>query len=119
MFGINGLTDNQLIVGSIMNGEQLVMFLMEHGIGVHRSTLDLFEIDEKFAAGGWIERGRKDSSSQVGCEAPSSLTDTSYPIVFLCTNLSSTLSTLTGGVFRPANDRNTPGDLFVKARPVP
>jgi restriction system protein len=32
-----------------MNGEQLVMLLMEHGIGVHRSTPDLFEIDEEFA----------------------------------------------------------------------
>jgi restriction system protein len=26
------------------------MLLMEHGIGVHRSTPDLFEIDEEFAA---------------------------------------------------------------------
>jgi restriction system protein len=25
------------------------MLLMEHGIGVHRSTPDLFEIDEDFA----------------------------------------------------------------------
>jgi restriction system protein len=25
------------------------MLLMEHGIGVHRSTPDLFEIDEEFA----------------------------------------------------------------------
>jgi restriction system protein len=32
-----------------MNGEQLVMLLMEHGIGVHRSTPDLFEIDEECA----------------------------------------------------------------------
>ena len=31
-----------------MNGEQLVLLLMEHGIGVHRSTPDLFEIDEEF-----------------------------------------------------------------------
>jgi len=31
---------------ALMNGEQLVMLLMEHGIGVHRSTPDLFEIDE-------------------------------------------------------------------------
>ena len=30
---------------ALMNGEQLVMLLMEHGIGVHRSTPDLFEID--------------------------------------------------------------------------
>lgn len=35
---------------ALMNGEQLVMLLMEHGIGVHRSTPDLFEIDEEFAA---------------------------------------------------------------------
>lgn len=31
---------------ALMNGEQLVMLLMEHGIGVQRSTPDLFEIDE-------------------------------------------------------------------------
>ena len=37
---------------ALMNGEQLVMLLMEHGIGVHRSTPDLFEIDEEFAMGG-------------------------------------------------------------------
>ncbi|MFC1552110.1 HTH domain-containing protein [Candidatus Latescibacterota bacterium] len=36
---------------ALMNGEQLVMLLMEHGIGVHRSTPDLFEIDEEFTAG--------------------------------------------------------------------
>ena len=34
---------------ALMNGEQLVLLLMEHGIGVHRSTPDLFEIDEDFA----------------------------------------------------------------------
>jgi restriction system protein len=34
---------------ALMNGEQLVMLLMEHGIGVHRSTPDLFEIDEEFS----------------------------------------------------------------------
>lgn len=34
---------------ALMNGEQLVILLMEHGIGVHRSTPDLFEIDEEFA----------------------------------------------------------------------
>jgi len=34
---------------ALMNGEQLVMLLMEHGISVHRSTPDLFEIDEEFA----------------------------------------------------------------------
>ena len=37
---------------ALMNGDQLVMLLMEHGIGVHRSTPDLFEIDEEFVAGG-------------------------------------------------------------------
>jgi restriction endonuclease Mrr len=31
-----------------MNGRQLVMLLMENGIGVQRSTPDLFEIDEGF-----------------------------------------------------------------------
>ena len=33
---------------ALMNGEQLVLLLMEHGIGVHRSRPDLFEIDEEF-----------------------------------------------------------------------
>ena len=33
---------------ALMNGEQLVLLLMEHGIGIHRSTPDLFEIDEEF-----------------------------------------------------------------------
>lgn len=33
---------------ALMNGRQLVMLLMEHGIGVRRSTLDLFDIDEEF-----------------------------------------------------------------------
>ena len=33
---------------ALMNGDQLVILLMEHGIGVHRSTPDLFEIDEEF-----------------------------------------------------------------------
>ena len=33
---------------ALMNGQQLVLLLMEHGIGVHRSTPDLFEIDEEF-----------------------------------------------------------------------
>ena len=32
---------------ALMNGEQFVMLLMEHGIGVHRSTPDLFEIEEE------------------------------------------------------------------------
>jgi restriction system protein len=31
------------------------MLLMEHGIGVHRSTPDLFEIDEEFAMGGDVK----------------------------------------------------------------
>ncbi len=33
---------------ALMNGRQLVMLLMENGIGVQRSTPDLFEIDEGF-----------------------------------------------------------------------
>jgi len=37
---------------ALMNGEQLVMLLMEHGIGVHRSTPDLFELDEDFSMDG-------------------------------------------------------------------
>ncbi len=36
---------------ALMNGEQLVMLLMGHGIGVHRSTPDLFEIDEDGESG--------------------------------------------------------------------
>jgi len=36
---------------ALMNGKQLVLLLMEHGIGVHRSTPDLFEIDEEFKIG--------------------------------------------------------------------
>ncbi|MCY4657542.1 MAG: HTH domain-containing protein [Gammaproteobacteria bacterium] len=35
---------------ALMNGEQLVILLMEHVIGVHRSSPDLFEIDEEFGA---------------------------------------------------------------------
>ncbi|MCE7910027.1 MAG: restriction endonuclease, partial [Candidatus Omnitrophica bacterium COP1] len=35
---------------ALMDGEQLVKLLMEHGIGVHRSTPDLFEIDEEALA---------------------------------------------------------------------
>ena len=31
----------------LMNGKQLVLLLMEHGIGVHRSTPNLYEIDEE------------------------------------------------------------------------
>ncbi len=34
---------------ALMNGEQLIMLLLKHGFGVHRSTPDLFEIDEQFA----------------------------------------------------------------------
>ena len=33
------------------------MLLMDHGIGVHRSTPDLFEIDEEFTAGGSLKDG--------------------------------------------------------------
>ena len=33
---------------ALMNGEQFVILLMEHGIGVHRSTPDLFEIEEEY-----------------------------------------------------------------------
>lgn len=40
---------------ALMNGEQLVMLLTEHGIGVHRSTPDLFEIDEEFSMGGDVK----------------------------------------------------------------
>lgn len=36
---------------ALMNGEQLVLLLMEYGIGVRRSTPDLFEIDEEFVVG--------------------------------------------------------------------
>lgn len=36
----------------LMNGDQLVMVMKEHGIRVNRSTPDLFEIDEEFVAGG-------------------------------------------------------------------
>ena len=36
---------------ALMNGEQLVLLLMEHGIGVTRSTPDLFELDEGFTDG--------------------------------------------------------------------
>ncbi len=34
----------------LMNGKQLVLLLMEHEIGVHRSTPNLFEIDEELPA---------------------------------------------------------------------
>ena len=37
---------------ALMDGEQFVALLMEHNIGVERTSLDLFEIDEAFAAGG-------------------------------------------------------------------
>jgi restriction system protein len=37
---------------ALMNGEQLVLLLMEYGIGIRRSTPDLFEIDEESSAGG-------------------------------------------------------------------
>jgi len=35
-----------------MNGEKLVMLLTEYGIGVRRSTPDLFEIDEEALVNG-------------------------------------------------------------------
>ncbi|MDZ7581740.1 MAG: hypothetical protein U5R30_14385 [Deltaproteobacteria bacterium] len=41
----------------LMNGDHVVILLMEHGIGVHRSTPDLFEIDEEFATGGGLKDG--------------------------------------------------------------
>jgi restriction system protein len=41
---------------ALMNGEQLVSLLMEHGIGVTRSTPDLFEIDGGFA-GECVQNG--------------------------------------------------------------
>lgn len=31
---------------ALMNGKQLMILLMEHGIGVQRSAPDLFELDE-------------------------------------------------------------------------
>ncbi|MFH2113035.1 MAG: HTH domain-containing protein [Spirochaetota bacterium] len=40
---------------ALMNGEQLVLLLMEHDIGVHRSTPDLFEIDEVFVVAGGLD----------------------------------------------------------------
>jgi restriction system protein len=33
---------------ALMNGEQLVKQLMEYGIGVHHSTMELYEVDEAF-----------------------------------------------------------------------
>jgi restriction system protein len=36
---------------ALMNGEQLVMLLMEHGIGIKCSTPNLFEIDDEFFIG--------------------------------------------------------------------
>jgi len=36
----------------LMNGEKLVMLLTEYGIGVRRSTPDLFEIDEEALVNG-------------------------------------------------------------------
>lgn len=40
---------------TLMNGEQLVMLLMEHGIGVYHSMPDLFEVDEEFSRGGKVK----------------------------------------------------------------
>ena len=45
---------------ALMNGEQLVMLLMEHGIGVHCSTPDLFEIDEETLVTGKEQCWRAD-----------------------------------------------------------
>ena len=42
---------------ALMNGKQLVFLLMEHGIGVHRSTSELYEIDEESLT---PEKGKKD-----------------------------------------------------------
>lgn len=36
---------------ALMNGEQLLLLLMEHNIGITRSTPDLFEIDDEFTCG--------------------------------------------------------------------
>jgi restriction system protein len=36
---------------ALMNGEELILLLMEHGIGVTRSSPDLFEIDDEFTGG--------------------------------------------------------------------
>ena len=54
---------------ALINGEQLVMLLMEHGIGVHTSTPDLFEIDEEFVAGGEKKNALESLGSRSGCEA--------------------------------------------------
>lgn len=45
---------------ALMKGEQLVMLLMEHGIGVHRSKPDLFEIDEESLVAAEGNLGRAD-----------------------------------------------------------
>ena len=37
---------------ALMNGEQFVTLLIEHNIGVERTTPELFELDETFTAGG-------------------------------------------------------------------
>ena len=44
-----------------MNGEQLVLLLMEYDIGVHRSTRDLFEINER----GTVNRERTIMESRL------------------------------------------------------
>lgn len=36
---------------ALIDGDKLVTLLMEHGIGVHCSTPDFFEIDENFPSG--------------------------------------------------------------------
>lgn len=42
---------------ALMNGEQLVILLMEHGIGVRRISSDLFELDEETASSEVVPLG--------------------------------------------------------------
>ena len=48
---------------ALMNGEQLVLLLVEHNIGVSRRTHDLIEIDEDNALNG-VETADKQASSE-------------------------------------------------------
>ena len=48
---------------ALMNGEQLVLLLVEHNIGVSRRTHDLIEIDENNALNG-VETADKQASSE-------------------------------------------------------
>jgi len=50
---------------ALMNGEQLVLLLVEHNIGVSRRTHDLIEIDEDNALNG-VETADKQASSESG-----------------------------------------------------